>query len=362
MRLMTILGTRPEIIRLSMIIPILDENCDHVLVHTGQNYDPKLSSIFFEQLAREPDVFLRVKAATAAKQVGQIISRCDQIMATEKPDAVLILGDTNSGLSAIMAKRRGIRVFHMEAGNRCFDDRVPEEVNRRVIDHSSDILMPYTERSRQNLLDEGVPSRRIFVTGNPIGEVLARFNELIMESKSSKPWGFQKYMLLTLHRAENVDSTPRLSRLVGAIENASQKTKMPVIWPVHPRTKDKLKNLGFKMADSIKLVDPLGFFDFVRLERDAFCVLTDSGTVQEECCLLGVPNVTLRDNTERPETMEVGSNFLSSDDKEKLVVGIRLADSARTTTDPLWSVPEEYRRRCVSTTVAKIVLGHHEGS
>ena len=307
MKILTILGTRPEIIRLSCTIGKLDSLCDHVLVHTGQNYDPNLNEIFFQQMGvRSPDIYLDAKGSFG-QQIGIILARSEEIMLAEKPDKFLVLGDTNSALAAFVAKRLGIPVYHMEAGNRCYDDRVPEEVNRRVIDHSSDILMPYTERSRQNLLHEGIPGNRIFVTGNPIFEVIQTHSKPVAESKILETLMIQPggYFLVTLHRAENVDGEQRLRQFAEALERLQQSYGIPVIVSTHPRTQNKLQAFGICVNNpQIRLLEPFGFFDFLALEQNAYCVLSDSGTVQEECAIFKVPNVTLRDVTERPETLE----------------------------------------------------------
>jgi UDP-N-acetylglucosamine 2-epimerase (non-hydrolysing) len=358
MKIMTILGTRPEIIRLSQIIEKLDRLCEHALVHTGQNFAPNLSDIFFQQLAvRWPDHFLGVQGDTFGEQIGQIIVTSEHVLRAERPDRLLILGDTNSGLSAIVAKRLGIPVFHMEAGNRCYDDRVPEEVNRRVIDHSSDILMPYTERSRANLLREGIPSHRTLVTGNPILEVIQRYDVQIQQSDVLEQLGLEaaRYFLVTMHRAENVDNETRLRALVCALELLRQEYNVPVVCSLHPRTRDRMERYGLKMQDSsIKWVAPLGFFDFIALERNALCVLSDSGTVQEECCLFRVANVTIRDVTERPETIECGSNILSGADPEMIMHCVRTVLDKQCA----WTVPSEYMEEHVSNTVINIVLGY----
>jgi UDP-N-acetylglucosamine 2-epimerase (non-hydrolysing) len=358
MKIMTVLGTRPEIIRLSRVIAKLDKLCDHVLVHTGQNFDPNLSAIFFKELkVRKPDHYLGVKGETFGHQLGQMLEKVDAVMAKEKPDRLLILGDTNSGLSAILAKRRGIPVFHMEAGNRCYDDRVPEEVNRRVIDHSSDILMPYTERSRQNLLKEGIEGQRIFVTGNPILEVINHYEPEIAKSQIHKKLGLnkRKYFLVTLHRAENVDLKPRLKNLLEALDRVQKEYKLPLILSLHPHTRQKIAQFVIKLSNpDIRLIDPPGFFSFIALERNAFCVLSDSGTVQEECCIFKVPNVTLRDVTERPETIECGSNTLSGSEPEVVLQCVQTVSSSV----PDWAPPKEYLEINVANTVCKIVLGY----
>ena len=355
---MTILGTRPEIIRLSRVIEKLDKLSTHVLVHTGQNYDPNLSEIFFKQLGiRKPDYYLGITGKAFGQQVGCLLEKVDDVLAKEKPNRVLILGDTNSGLSAILAKRRSIPVFHMEAGNRCYDDRVPEEVNRRIIDHSSDIFMPYTERSRQNLLREGIEGRNIYVTGNPIMEVITYYKEKISKSKIHSELGLGKkgYFLVTMHRAENVDLKSRLNSLLSALDQVQKEYNIPLVLSLHPHTRQKISQFIIKLSNKeIRFIDPPGFFNFIALERNAFLVLSDSGTVQEECCLLKVPTVTIRDTTERPETIECGSNILSGADPESVLRCVRVALSS----PPTWNPPKEYVLMNVSETVCKIILGY----
>jgi len=355
---MTIFGTRPEIIRLSLTMKTLDEHCEQITVHTGQNFDRNLSDIFLKDLeVRTPDIHFGIKSKSFGHQVGQILERIDDVLEEQKPDKVLILGDTNSALSAIVAARKGIPVFHMEAGNRCFDTRVPEEVNRKIIDHSSSILMPYTERSKENLVDEGIDRERIYVTGNPIKEVLDAFEGRIDSSESFEKFGVKKneYILVTLHRAENVDIRKRLESIFKGFTSVVEKFGMKMLVSVHPRTAEKIKSFGIDVdEDSIKLLNPLGFFDFVNLEKNAFAVLTDSGTVQEECAIFGVPNVTLRDVTERPETLECGSNVLSGADSDSILRSVELAVSGLGD----WQTPREYLTKNVSQTVAKIVLGY----
>ena len=360
MKVLTVLGTRPEIIRLSRVIAKLDRLCDHVLVHTGQNFDANLSDIFFSELeVRAPDHYLGVKGDSFGEQVGQMMTKVDAVLAAERPDRLLVLGDTNSGLSAILAKRRGIPVYHMEAGNRCYDDRVPEEVNRRVIDHSSDVLLPYTERSRQNLLDEGIPGRRIYVTGNPIREVIEHYDAHISSSRVHERLGLERgrYVLVTMHRAENVDVRDRLAALMEALDRVAAEYQVPVIVSLHPRTQQRLAQFGVSSANpGVRFVEPPGFFEFVALEKAALCVLSDSGTVQEECSIFRVPNVTLRDTTERPETIDCGSNILSGVSVDGIMTGVRtaLADT------PAWEPPPEYMRLAVADTVCRIVMAHLE--
>ena len=358
MKVMTLFGTRPEIIRISQVIKHLDRLCEQVLIHTGQNYDPNLSDIFFQDLGlRLPDIHLGIKAASFAEQAGQIIAKAGEVLAQVKPDRLLILGDTNSGLATIVAARMGIPVYHMEAGNRCYDNRVPEEINRRVIDHCSDILMPYTHRSKENLVREGIERQRIFVIGNPIYEVLntyaAQIDASDVLSRVSVSEG--AYFLVTLHRAENVDDPTRLERLLHGLALVADTYQEPMVVSLHPRTADKLTRFGLDpQSGRVRLLEPLGFFDFVKLEQHAHCVLSDSGTVQEECCIFNVPNVTLRDVTERAETIECGSNILTGADPEMILQAVKVALGSSCD----WTTPLEYLEPHVASTVAKIVLGY----
>ena len=358
MKVLTVLGTRPEIIRLSRVIEKLDGLCEHKLVHTGQNFDPNLSDIFFQQLeVRPPDYYLCVSGDTFVQQIGHMLVAVAKVLGEERPDALLILGDTNSGLCSFIAKRVGIPVFHMEAGNRCYDDRVPEEVNRRIIDHSSDILMPYTERSRQNLLREGIPGERVYVTGNPIYEVIQYYDSQIRQSAILTELGLEanRYFLVTLHRAENVDIEDRLGSLTTALDEIQEKYSLPVVVSTHPHTRARMEGFGIGTENSnIHFLSPFGFFDFITLERNAFCVLSDSGTVQEECSIFGVPNVTIRDVTERPETLECGSNMLSGAEPEQVLLCVETVLAIR----DKWSPPREYVIPNVSQAVIKILLGY----
>ena len=357
MKIMTILGTRPEIIRLSRIIPLLDELCEHTLVHTGQNFDRTLNEIFFSDLKlRSADYLLDCQGSSLRGQIGEILHKCEQVMSQEKPDRLLVLGDTNSALAAMAAKRLRIPVYHMEAGNRCYDDRVPEEINRRVVDHCSDILLPYTERSRANLIREGIEGQRIYVTGNPIGEVLTYYADRIAQSQALKAMNVtsQGYFLVTLHRAENVDDEERLAKFIIAFHRLSKEYSLPLICSLHPRTRSQLKKKNKTFAGTgIRVVEPLGLFDFVCLEKNAYCVLSDSGTVQEECCLYKIPNVTLRDVTERPETLEAGSNLIAGCEPETILQAVKTVMSQGQD----WEPPSEYRAQNVSGKVVKILLG-----
>lgn len=362
MKVLTVLGTRPEIIRLSRIIEKLDRLCQQVVIHTGQNYDPKLNDVFFQELGvRQPDHYLGVRGDSFGEQIGKILAASERVLRTEKPDRVLILGDTNSSLVAIVAKRLGIPVYHMEAGNRCYDDRVPEEVNRRIIDHSSDVLMPYTERSRANLLREGIEGHRIHVTGNPINEVITFYDKSIRNSDVLKRLALEreKYFLVTMHREENVDVEERLHSLCESLELLQREYQLPIICSTHPRTRARMKSFRIDpdQNEQIQFHDPFSFFDFITLERNAFCVISDSGTVQEECCIFKVANVTIRDSTERPETIECGSNMLSGVEPATVLRCVRTVLDQKSE----WVVPPEYTVAGVSNTIAKIVLGYRLG-
>ena len=356
---MTILGTRPEIIRLVLIIKKLDLLCDHTLVHTGQNYDSNLKDIFFEDLnLRQPDYYLEASSKSFGTQISLIFKEIEKLLLKIKPDKVLILGDTNSGLSAIIAERMGIPVYHMEAGNRCYDLKVPEEKNRLIIDSISHCAIPYTPNSRENLLKEGIPKDRIFTSGNPINEVLSFFKDKINESKILEKFELnpKEYFLVTTHRSENVDIKERLEQIIKALDLIAEEYNLPIICSIHPRTKSKLKLFGITPKNSnVILSEPFGFFDFVFLEQNAKLVLTDSGTVQEECCIFHVPTVTIRDTTERPETLECGSNIISGLDAKKIqaCVKIMLSNQCK------WDLPIGYDDLNVSDKIIKILNGRN---
>jgi len=324
MKILTILGTRPEIIRLSLIIKKLDKlGIKNTIIHTGQNYDSKLSDIFFKDLdLREPDYHLGIKENTVGAQIGKIIEKSEDVILKEKPGILLVLGDTNSALSAISAARHKIPIMHMEAGNRCFDWRVPEEKNRLIIDHISDWLLPYTERSKENLIREGISSEFIFVSGNPITEILEFYKDKIGKSDILNKLSLKKkdYFLVTAHREENVDDADTLDVIIQGLNLVAEKFNKDIVFSVHPRTKSKLSKTKITLSKKIKISEPFGFFDFVKLEKDALCVISDSGTVQEECSLLKTPTVTIRETTERPETVECGSNILSGTSNPKKIL------------------------------------------
>jgi len=357
MKIVTILGTRPEIIRLSLIIKKLDKITEHILVHTGQNYVHCLNDIFFEELElRKPDFYLGVESNSFGKQISGILKEVEKLLLQEKPDKVLILGDTNSALSAIIAERMGIPVYHMEAGNRCFDLKVPEEKNRKVVDSISTYAIPYTPGSRENLLNEGIPKSRIFVSGNPIYEVLKFYDNKIEESNILNRLKLEKnkYFLVTAHRSENVDFKDRLLEIVNGLKLVEKEYNLPIICSIHPRTASKLKKFNINVENkNIRLLEPFGFFDFVKLEKQAKCVLTDSGTVQEECAIFHVPTVTMRDTTERPETVECGSNIVSGVNSERIFQCTKIMLNNNRD----WEYPEGYIDNNVSDKIVKYITG-----
>ncbi len=354
-KILTILGTRPEIIRLSRIIPKLDQVSEHRVLHTGQNYDATLNDIFFEQLRlRHPDCVLESRG-TIGQQLAAIMIGVEQYITDFDPDAVLVLGDTNSGLSAVVCERMGVPVYHMEAGNRCYDLLVPEEKNRRLIDSISSINLPYTELSRQNLLREGAQNNRVFVTGNPIKEVLDYYSKPIDHNDILKKLKLQsgQYIIATAHRAENVDNPERLRSIFSAFETISQ--EYPIVFSCHPRTRQRLRELDIQVGNRVHLTEPMGFFDFVHLEKNSFMAISDSGTVQEEMCLFYKPTITIRATTERPETVWCGSNIVTGLETDNIVSGYH----AMKQVDRAWTVPVEYARTNVSDTVVNILLGNH---
>ena len=359
MKILTILGTRPEIIRLSQIIPKLNNLCEHVIVHTGQNYSPELNDIFFNELGvRKPNYQLYAKG-TFAEQLAIICTEMEKIFEKEKPDKFLVLGDTNSSLAAIIAKRMGIPTYHMEAGNRCFDDRVPEETNRRIIDHSSTVLMPYTERSRQNLLAEGIPSNRIYVTGNPIKEVINHYKDKIDKSNIIRSLNLNNlnYFLVTMHRSENIDNTESLTTLLGSLTRLGKQYNLPVIVSTHPHTQKMISQLSTDFnTEHVRFLKPFGFFDFIKLQTEAKCVISDSGTVQEECAILDIPNITIRQSTERPETIECGSSIVTGINEERIIDAVNVAITTHQMVKTNWNPPIEYQALNVSNTVVKILF------
>ncbi len=323
LKIMTIFGTRPEIIRLSRIFELLDKNFNHVMVNTSQNYTPELNSIFFTDLKiRKPDYNLKIKTGGFGEEVADIIQKTEKILKKEKPDLLLILGDTNSGLAAIPAAHHGIKIAHLEAGMRAYDFRMPEEKNRILIDHLSSILLPYTIYSRENLIRENIHPSKIYVVGNPIIEVINYFLPKIESSQILKKMKLEskKFFLVTSHRSENVDDPAQLEKIFSGLEKLNKKFKMRIIYPIHPRTLSKIN----KIPKCIELIKPLGFFDFTKLEKNAFCLITDSGTVPEESLYFKVPSVTIRESTERPEYIEAGKNILSGLEPQDIVDAVRV--------------------------------------
>ena len=320
MKIMSIFGTRPEIIRLSRIFALLDTNFEHVMINTSQNYTKELNSVFFDDLnIRKPDYDLKVNTEAYGVEVADVIVKTEKLLKKEKPDILLILGDTNSGLSAIPAAHQGIKIAHLEAGMRSYDFRMPEEKNRVMIDHLSTVLLPYTPYSRENLIRENIHPSKIFVIGNPIIEVIEHYMPKIEKSKILQKLKLKKndYFLITAHRSENVDDLKSLKNIFSGLEKIHQKFGKKIIYPIHPRTTSKMQNI--KIPKGIELIDPLGFFDFTYLEKNAFCLLTDSGTVPEEALYFKKPCVTIRETTERPEIIEAGSNILSGLNPENIL-------------------------------------------
>ncbi|TCT25017.1 UDP-N-acetylglucosamine 2-epimerase (non-hydrolysing) [Melghiribacillus thermohalophilus] len=358
MKIMTILGTRPEIIRLSLIMPLLDQYAkQHVIVHTGQNFTRSLNDVFFAQLGlRTPDYVLSHSQKSFGEQLSIIFTELETILSQEEPDRVLILGDTNSALSAILAERMNIPVIHMEAGNRCFDREVPEEINRKMVDSVSSFNLPYTERSKQHLIQEGIPVNRIYVTGNPIYEVIQHYDEdisksNILERLKVDPY---QYFLVTFHRSENVDCPEHLNEIIQGLNLVGIHYGRRIICSIHPRTRSKIsKELLDELHPLVEFYEPFGFFEFIHLLQHAACVLTDSGTVQEECCISHVPAVTLRKTTERPETIECGSNVLSGLDARSILEKTDVMLKCQRN----WNCPEGYLDRNVSDRVVKFLLG-----
>jgi len=359
-RVMTIVGTRPELIKMSLVIERLDRLTDHVLVHTGQNHDYELNQVFFEDLGiRRPDHFLAAAGASPMETISRILVTADAVMEQERPEALLIYGDTNSGLAIIAAKRRKIPVFHMEAGNRCFDQRVPEELNRKVIDHLADVNMTLTEHARRYLLAEGLPPDRTFKVGSHMGEVLDRFRDRIAASDVLERLGLDpdRFFLVSAHREENVDSPERLAALLACLDRLAAEFGWPVIVSTHPRTGRRLAELPERaLSPLVRFLPPFGFMDFVQLQRHAHCVLSDSGTITEEAALLDLPAVTLREAHERPEGMDAGTLIMASLDPEQI------CDTVRCARDGVGHrragrVPD-YEAEGVSAKVVRIVLSY----
>lgn len=355
MKVMTIVGTRPEIIKLACVIPALDEFTDHILVHTGQNYDYELNEIFFNGMGiRKPDIFMNAAGENAAETIGNVIKMSDGLFKEHKPDAVLLYGDTNSCLSVISAKRNKIPVFHMEAGNRCFDQRVPEEINRKIVDHLSDINMTITEHARRYLVAEGIPAETVIKVGSSMKEVLEKNKEAINKSDVIDKLGLKEkeYFLLSTHREENLDNEKNFNDLIDSINAICEAYKYPVIFSVHPRTQKVIDNKGIKMHELVKMMKPLGFADYVKLQTEAFCVISDSGTITEESSLLGFPAITVRQAHERPEGMDEGTLIMTGLDKETVL------DSIKVVTSNQMSIVKDYDAEKVSQKVVRIIMSY----
>ncbi|MBI3562325.1 MAG: UDP-N-acetylglucosamine 2-epimerase (non-hydrolyzing) [Gammaproteobacteria bacterium] len=360
-KVLTVVGTRPEIIRLSRVLALLDSKTDHVLVHTGQNYDYELNQIFFEQLKlRQPTYFLEAAGSTPMETIGTILTRIDPVLERERPDALLILGDTNSCLAVIAAKRRKIPIFHMEAGNRCFDDRVPEEINRRIVDHTSDINLTYSDLAREYLLREGLPPDRIVKTGSPMYEVLNHYRPGIDQSEiiTRLELTTDEYYVVSVHREENIDSDQQVNNLVQILNRLVRETKRRVIVSTHPRTRKRVEALGVEFEKTVEFHMPFGFLDFVKLERHAHAVLSDSGTITEESSILNFPALNLREAHERPEGMEEGSVMLVGLNVDRVFQGLAMLEDQPRNEDRLLRVVSDYDVPNVSEKVLRLVISY----
>ncbi len=364
--IVTIVGTRPEIIRLARLIPLLDETVNHIFVHTGQNTDPKLTDIFFSELKiRKPDYFLEVNTASLGSVLGDTLIKVEEIFIKHKPNGVAILGDTNSSIAAVLAKRMQIPVYHMEAGNRSFDENVPEETNRRMIDHAADFNLPYTEHARRNLLNEGLHPRRILLTGSPMKEILDHFKIDIEASSVLESLKLKKneYFLVSAHRQENVDSEIRLMNLLESLTGIGETWGLPVVVSTHPRTRKQMQSLpGFKEIPNVLFHEPFGFFDYNKLQINAKCVISDSGSISEESSILGFPAITIRDSMERPEALDSGSIIMTGLRKDEVLAGINAVISQRKSFEN--TMPPGYEVSDFSKRVVNFILStvwrHHE--
>lgn len=360
LKVVTILGTRPEIIRLSRVMNALDNDTDHQVVHTGQNYDYELNQIFFDELGiRKPDHFLGVDTTSLGTVLGGILVESERVLREQNPDAVVILGDTNSAIAGIMARRMKIPIYHMEAGNRCFDFNVPEETNRRIVDHISDFNLVYTEHARRHLLAEGIPHRRIYLTGSPMREVLNHYGEQIDASDVLSTLSLQskKYILVSMHREENVDYAKPLSDLLQALEMLAMQHAMPVVVSTHPRTKKRIDSLGYKdSTGQIQFLKPFGFSDYNQLQKQSFCTVSDSGTISEESSILGFPAVTIRNALERPEALDCGCITMTGTDPERIVDCVGAVTRQFASGAPI-DCPVDYQVENTSQRVVRLILG-----
>jgi UDP-N-acetyl-L-fucosamine synthase len=360
LKVITILGTRPEIIRLSEVIKRCDIFFEHILVHTGQNWDYTLNEIFFKDLnLKKPDYYLESPGKNLGETIGNIISKTYDILKKEDPDAILVLGDTNSALSTISAKRLKIPIFHMEAGNRCFDQNVPEEINRKIVDHISDINLSYTEHSRRYLIDEGLRKDHIFVVGSPMKEVLDKNKERIENSKIINELGLNKdkYIIISAHREENIDIDKNFNSLMNAINKIAEFYKMPVIYSTHPRSMKKIKESGFKLNPLIKILKPFGFLDYISLQENAFVVVSDSGTLSEEASILGFPGVLIRTSTERPEVIEKGGIVIGGITEDEIISSINVVRKFYDD-DIKFNCPDDYQKPDTSMRIVKIIQSY----
>jgi len=361
LKVMTIVGTRPEIIRLSRTITVLDQHCDHCLVHTGQNYDYELNQVFFEQLQiRKPDIFLEAAGASAAETIGHVIAKIDVVLDQQKPEAVLILGDTNSALAAIAAKRRKIPVFHMEAGNRSFDQRVPEEINRRIVDHIADINLTYSSIAREYLLREGLPPDQVIKTGSPMFEVLHHYLPKIEGSDVLPRLGLEaeSYFLVSAHREENIDSDRQFVKLVAVLNSLAEDHDLPVIVSTHPRTQRRLDSVSAKFHPLVRLMKPLGFLDYVHLQMRAKAVLSDSGTITEEASILNFPALNIREAHERPEGMEEAAVMMVGLELERIRQALAMVVKQSRGIERGLSVVTDYDVPNVSEKIVRIILSY----
>lgn len=361
MKIVTILGTRPEIIRLSRVLPLLDKHLTHVIVHTGQNYDYELNEIFYEDLEiRKPDIFLNIETKSLGRAVGDIISKSESMFLKEKPDGLLVLGDTNSCLAAYMAKRLKIPIFHMEAGNRCFDQNVPEETNRKIIDHIADFNLVYTEHARRHLVAEGLPQRRIYLTGSPMNEVLQYYSDKINSSSilSKLKLEKKKYFTVSFHREENVDNSENIKTFLNVLERLEKEYKYPIIVSTHPRTQKRLEEISLPSSDNIRFLKPFCFTDFVKLQKEACCTLSDSGTISEESAIMSFPAVSIRKSMERPEAQDAGTIILSGLDSEVIINSINLMVKRFEPNKEYLNAPAEYKIPDTSWRVLNLIMGN----